>query len=282
MHVSASPNLRKTSTMKPSFVTTEWIRLVAYGSYPHPRGLQHVTQAVAHALAQNFHSLQGRLRRAFRGVPIYIGHPDDASFAGQDGHRDTRAYGWLEAMDARADGLWIKPRWSSEGRKLLTNAHYRFLSPRWLLKPATDGGFHPVRLLSIGLTNQPNIPGDAIANEERGDRKVTGSVLTSPEIETILANALAKGRLAPHERAAWTQRLYGDFPGTVNALRDRAEVLPLRPVANDLGKRQYCLASTQPFTEAVEARMQKHGENYVRAWAHTRRLRPDLYATLRA
>jgi hypothetical protein len=46
----------------------------------------------------------------------------------------------------------------------LRQAFYKFLSPRWQMHPLGDGTFEPVRLLSVGLTNHPNIPGEAMAN----------------------------------------------------------------------------------------------------------------------
>ena len=144
----------------------QWLKLADYGNWPHSSGLQRFTQPAAETMVRGFQSLWGRLRRRFGGVPLYIGHPDDPSFAGQPGHADTRAYAWITSLEARSDGLYILPRWSEPGRELLRHAFYKFLSPRWQLRPLGDGAFEPVRLLSIGLTNHPNIPGEAIANQQ--------------------------------------------------------------------------------------------------------------------
>jgi len=64
--------------------------------------------------------------------------------------------------------LWAKPRWSEAGTELLNNAFYKYLSPRWAMKPLGDGVYQPVKLLSVGLTNRPNIPGDPIAEIPEG------------------------------------------------------------------------------------------------------------------
>ncbi|MGF1485418.1 MAG: phage protease [Opitutales bacterium] len=145
---------------------SQWLRLAEYGEWPHPGGLQRFTRNAARDMVDNFRSLRGRLARRFGGLPLYIGHPDDASFAGRPGHQDTRAYAWIRDLQARADGLYILPRWSEEGRHLLADAFYKFLSPRWALHPQPDGSLVPVRLVSVGLTNHPNIPGEAIANQQ--------------------------------------------------------------------------------------------------------------------
>jgi hypothetical protein len=144
----------------------QWLKLADYGDWPHPSGLQRFSQPAAAAMVRGFQSLWGRLRRKFGGVPLYVGHPDDPGFAGQAGHDDTRAYAWITSLEARSDGLYILPRWSEPGRDLLRHAFYKFLSPRWQMHPLGNGTFEPVRLLSVGLTNHPNIPGEAIANQQ--------------------------------------------------------------------------------------------------------------------
>lgn len=157
-----------------------WIRIVEYGDHPHSKGLQRVTQDAAQGLARGFNSLRSKLARRFGGLPIYVGHPDDPSFAGAPGHADTRAHGWVQALDARSDGLYGQVKWGETGRKLLANAHYKFLSPRWAMRALGQGVFEPVRLLSIGLTNSPNIAGDAIANAE------------TPESETLVFDGVSE------------------------------------------------------------------------------------------
>lgn len=141
-----------------------WLKVADYGDWPHSRGIQRLDQQAANMMAEYFRSLRGRLARRFGGLPMYIGHPDDPGFAGNAGHEDTRAYAWIHDVEARDDGLYVLPRWSSAGRDLLANAFYKFLSPRWAMQHVEGDIYRPVRLISIGLTNQPNIPGDAIAN----------------------------------------------------------------------------------------------------------------------
>jgi hypothetical protein len=144
--------------------TAGWVRLVEYGEHPHRMGLQVVDRPSAQRMVQNFQSLVRRLARRFRGIPVYIGHPDDDSFRGMIGHGDTRAYGWVNQLDDRSDGLWVLIKWSAAGRDLVDSAYYKFLSPRWEMQSLGGGRFTPRLLVSIGLTNYPNISGEAIAN----------------------------------------------------------------------------------------------------------------------
>jgi hypothetical protein len=195
----------------------QWIKLTDYGDWPHPSGLQRVSQPAAAAMVTGFQSLWGRLRRKFGGVPMYIGHPDDPAFSGQAGHDDTRAYAWITSLEARDDGFYILPRWSEPGREMLRHAFYKFLSPRWQMRPLGDGAFEPVRLLSVGLTNHPNIPGEAIANQLAkspapiSNDNLLPRLLEALELdsastpENLLANAEQLAQSARDTRSAQTE-----------------------------------------------------------------------------
>jgi hypothetical protein len=137
---------------------------VDYGEYAHRLGVQIVDREIAEKMAARFGALWRKFARKFRGVPIYVGHPDDQEFRGQVGHCDTRAYGWVQQLDARDNGLWIRVRWSPKGIELLEGAHYKFLSPRWEMEVCDGNRLKPRALLSVGLTNCPNLSVEAIAN----------------------------------------------------------------------------------------------------------------------
>lgn len=144
--------------------TNTWLKLVEYGEHDHSRGKQIFTRKTAQRLVDNFNSLGAKLARHFGGLPIYIGHPDDEEFKGQPGHTDTRAYGWVIDMQARPGGLYILPKWSAEGKKIIENAYYKYLSPRWTMERVGHLEYEPTKLLSVGMTNNPNIEGETIAN----------------------------------------------------------------------------------------------------------------------
>lgn len=142
--------------------TDGFIKLADYGDHPHARGIQRLTRTAAERLVQHHRSLYAKVKRYFSGTPVYIGHPDDPEFYGQPGHTDTRAWAWIHQLEARADGLYALPQWSKKGAELLENAHYQYVSPRWKLLQNPDGTWEPVELLSVGLTNTPNIAGPCI------------------------------------------------------------------------------------------------------------------------
>ncbi|MDR1458577.1 MAG: phage protease, partial [Puniceicoccales bacterium] len=138
-------------------ILNQWIKLLPYGDYPHPKGVQRFSRLSAEMIIKNFKSLGSRLARKFLGLPIFIGHPDDNMFSASPGHGSNKIYGRIEDIEARKDGMWILIHWSDVGYQLVKNGFFRFLSPRWRMKNLVGNYFEPVKLLSVGLTNNPNI-----------------------------------------------------------------------------------------------------------------------------
>jgi len=136
---------------------------IPFGSYDHLQGLQIFGLADANNCVEAFN--EAAKVPGFRGLPVYIGHPDVKAF--QDKYRDHAAYGWITAMVANeADGRLEMPvEWTSPGEQLIANEAFAYFSPLWLsVKKA--GNVHPFKIKSVGLTQEPNIQFLAIACEE--------------------------------------------------------------------------------------------------------------------
>jgi hypothetical protein len=145
--------------------------LIPYGNHPHKNGVQRFTREHAETMVSNFNSILGKLGRLFGGLPVYIGHPDDSAFTQ---HTDSKSYAWIMSMEARDDGLALTPKWSQPGEQIVANGHYKWFSPRWACKEiGRENGkaiLAPIRLISIGLTNMPQIQGiPPLANEEASE-----------------------------------------------------------------------------------------------------------------
>jgi hypothetical protein len=130
------------------------------GDYPHAKGLQRIDSEAIRQLVTHFNSLPARLGRLFVGVPFYIGHPDVPGVANE--FPDKKAYGWVTELFDQPDGLYASVKWSKAGTELIQEGHYRFLSPFWTAnKIGSHNGapvFRPDKLISVGLTNNPNLP----------------------------------------------------------------------------------------------------------------------------
>jgi hypothetical protein len=131
-----------------------WFKISPYGQFRGkvPGRPQTVSQENAAAMVEEFNSVLGKLGRAFRGVPIYHGHPD----VDPEIWTDDRRIGKITKLEARPDGLWGLAEWNSIGQENKAEGWWIYPSPRWDA-PAGKSSFAPDRLISIGLTNTPRI-----------------------------------------------------------------------------------------------------------------------------
>ena len=199
---------------------------VPYGIYAHPRGTQVVDEESALEMARHFSQIWSRLARGFRGLPVYIGHPDargrtpeeQAALARE--YPDKRAYGWVEALEAGDDGLRLLARWEPAGLELVQSEEYAYFSPHWGMLPILEqpGRYRPVELYSLGLTNYPNIPGLTL-REVRNDA----------EGEAVSERDAEDGPTAAGLRNASVEAVINEVPAPVPI----SEEAQLREVLNE-------------------------------------------------
>ncbi len=182
-----------------------WIR-IGYGEHEHEQGIQRFGRAQAEEMVGYFRNTWNRLKRAVTGLPIFSGHPDLAdqlrkqrTALANDGQRaaldrriaelerqypDKREYGAIADMQAREDGLYLQPVLPPSGEALVNAGRNRF-SPHWLAKTlGQERGrtvYAPVYLLSIGLTDRPNIAETSLINSqpEKMNKKLLIQILAA-------------------------------------------------------------------------------------------------------
>lgn len=82
-----------------------------------------------------------------------------------DTTKESIAYGWLQQLENRADGIYAKIRWTATGKPAVDGGSYRFFSTEYdaadltVLNSATPKRVRPVRLAGLTLTNDPNNKG---------------------------------------------------------------------------------------------------------------------------
>ena len=76
---------------------------------------------------------------------------------------DAPAAGWIDELQVRAGAVWGRVTWTEKAAAQITAREYRYLSPVFTYRKA-DARIE--RLLSVGLTNQPNLPLTALNREE--------------------------------------------------------------------------------------------------------------------
>ena len=143
----------------------KWFKVSPFGKFASsvPGRFQFFTKEDAEKMVGEFNSFRGRLRKLFKGLPIFAGHPD----VDPENYRDDRRHGKIVDLEVREDGLWAKPVWNSLGHENLTEEFRIYPSPVWDGERGKEG-FHATRLFSVGLTNSPRIPGSVpVANATR-------------------------------------------------------------------------------------------------------------------
>lgn len=82
---------------------------------------------------------------------------------------DTEAAAWVQGLRIDpAKGLMATFKFTDVGAEAVANRRLRFLSPVWSL----DAEGRPERLVSVGLTNKPNLPVRPLLNRAPGDSDV--------------------------------------------------------------------------------------------------------------
>ncbi len=167
------------------------VQLSPYGDFAHDAGTQHLSKKEADTIVANFNAQKIALGDKFGGLPWYIGHPDVAAFA--DRFKDGKSYGWIMDLHAETDGLYANVKWNSEGKQLIEEASYKYLSPTWFIQRGVNGVVFPMQLKSVGFTNTPNIPVAPLANE-------TQTKNTSMKLPEWLLTLLGLGADASEEQ----------------------------------------------------------------------------------
>jgi len=151
-----------------------WVQVTPCGEFPHAGcGVVQVIDRVAcDAIATEFN---GRKSDAnFPGVLVDFDH------FSLDIGQSSEAAGWIAELESRDTGLWARVRWSDAGLAAVQGGRFRLMSPVFPPPSACEdlggGRIRPRTLVSVALTNEPNIKGGRpLANrqpvENRGDAK---------------------------------------------------------------------------------------------------------------
>ena len=222
------------------------VQLSPYGNYPGLRGEERVIQrcdrAAFEAVVANFRP------------EVLVDFEHHAETGG-----DTEAAAWVQRV--RVDpvkGLLATFRFTDAGADAVSNRRLRFLSPVWEL----DGEGRPCRLVSVGLTNKPNLPVRPVLNREgrlwrTGERRTENgerNALTGDgqnQLPTIQTSN--KGNTPMEEEPTQT-------PAAPDLRARLLEILGLGPEADDAAILQAAEGLAQVAAEAQEAALNAEAE----------------------
>ncbi len=124
------------------------------GNFQHCKGMQVVDEIAANNLIKNSYKIIKHF--GIHKIPIYKGgHPDDHS----NDKSKLKSYivGYVKKIFLKDKKICCRVSYSEEGYIL----HNKYkMSPKWVMeKLDTYNDYRPEKLISIGLTNKPNIKG---------------------------------------------------------------------------------------------------------------------------
>jgi hypothetical protein len=149
--------------------------------------VQVFNQDSAQELMESMSSTTGKAALRLGAIPVKVGHPDVPELAHL--FHDSKSYGRIVAANIgereTAKGLELTVKFSPAGLRLIEEDAYRFYSPFWTLRKinVANGVLYaqPCALISVGLTDTPNMPVPAISAANVDDLMGEPAALVTPE-----------------------------------------------------------------------------------------------------
>lgn len=148
--------------------TDGWYQIEPKGAHPNraAKVIQVIDAEAITAIVNRFNAdaAAGTLRH---GSEMLIDHEHFAA----DTDKESRAYGWLQELQNREDGIYGRIRWTTTGKAAVDGGDYRFFSTEYdpadlkvLNSDAKARQVRPLRLDGLSLTNM---------NNNRGQKPIT-------------------------------------------------------------------------------------------------------------
>jgi phage I-like protein len=140
--------------------TDGWYHIEPTGEHPNRRAgvVQVIDQGAVASIVNRFN--EDAARPDFSGLLV-----DHEHFRHQ-ADKESRAYGWLNKLQAREDGIYGQIRWTTTGREAVDGGDYRFFSTEYspadaevMNRGEKPARIRPLRLTGLTLTNDPNNKG---------------------------------------------------------------------------------------------------------------------------
>jgi hypothetical protein len=154
-----------------------WYQVESFGEHPNRAAgvIQLITPEAGASIVEKFNAAAaaGTLPQ---GHELLIDHEHFKDDIG----KESIAYGWLQELETRADGIYGRIRWTGIGQTAVDGGEYRYFSTEYDPEDLVNLGgdpprVRPMRLAGLTLTNMPNNKGGKpITN--RGDGEPAAAV----------------------------------------------------------------------------------------------------------
>lgn len=178
-----------------------FIQIAPVGEFNHPSGIIQVIDEKAIAAMINRFDTESK-KENFPGLLLDFDH------FSSDTKAPSTAAGWLEELQNRADGLWAKVRWTTDGKAAVKGGNYRLVSPVWLkseCEDLTNNRYRPLCLDRAALTNDPVLKGMKPVSNRSGSGDNEGMV-TREEMAAAIAEAVKNAGNSAGAHKGWETR----------------------------------------------------------------------------
>lgn len=131
------------------------------GGYKKEAAIQRMDKTAVAQMVNEYQRTRKGLTRFVTSRPIFLGHPDSPGAMGAK-YPDKHPKGVFANIACRDNGFFGEPILTEEGEQLIASRKVTALSGRWDAEfVAKENGvniYRPVRFLSAGLTDRPNLP----------------------------------------------------------------------------------------------------------------------------
>jgi hypothetical protein len=189
-----------------------WYQIEAKGEHPNRRAgiIQIIDDKACESIVNRFNAEAAK--------PGFAGMLIDHEHFKHDEAQETIAYGWLTALQNRADGPYGQIRWTDTGKKAVDGGDYRFFSTEYnpadmvVLNGKKPKQVRPMRLDGLTLTNVNNNKGQKPITNRHSMNDSTASKLADI---ILAASQEIGGEITNRREAAFAAEkiLNGDFPG---------------------------------------------------------------------
>ncbi|MCZ8159104.1 MAG: hypothetical protein O9256_04380 [Rhizobiaceae bacterium] len=139
-------------------VTPEWIKVAPRGRFTARDGRSF--EVSPEALTERFNA-DGI------SIPVDLNHSTILKATKGD---ESPAYGWIEELQARSDGLYGRVKWLDRGRSVLAEKSHPYLSPAF---GSTDSKGRATWLHSVALVATPAVAMPALASAQTNEEETT-------------------------------------------------------------------------------------------------------------
>lgn len=257
-----------------------WFQVVPTGEWPvtvmadkEPVVLNQVVDAtVAQEICNRF--AEAAQRKNFPGLLVDFDH------FSMDEAKPSEAAGWIEELQNRADGVYARIRWSDVGAEAVKGGRYRLVSPVFP-KPTKEEVknrvVRPKRLLSVALTNEPNMRG-MMPLTNRDEHRTSNTEHRTSNGETANefrqgGDALAANRETKENTMSKVATVLGlaaeasedVIAGAVQALKNRAEIAEGRVSVLDKDNKDLVAGLVEQDLERLKNRFQPEKREQIKA-----------------